>query len=43
MKLVLDALIDKNKFATIDENEYGKVWIVLFRGNSLNDFSVLNY
>lgn len=43
MKLVLDVLIGKNKFAAIDENEYDKVWIVLFKGNALKDCSVLNY
>ena len=27
----------------MDENEYGKIWIVVFKGNALIDYSVLNY
>ena len=43
MKLVLDAFDWKNEFTTMDENEYGKIWIVVFKGNALIDCSVLNY
>ena len=40
---LVNALIGKNEFTTMDENEYGKIWIVVFKGNALIDYSVLNY
>ena len=40
---MVNALIGKNEFTTMDENEYGKIWIVVFKGNALIDCSVLNY
>ena len=40
---MVNALIGKNEFTTMDENEYGKIWIVVFKGNALIDYSVLNY
>ena len=39
----VNALIGKNEFTTMDENEYGKIWIVVFKGNEVIDCSVLNY
>ena len=40
---MVNDLIGKNEFTTMDENEYGKIWIVVFKGNALIDCSVLNY
>lgn len=40
---LVNTLIGKNEFTTMDENEYGKIWIVVFKGNALIDYSVLNY
>ena len=40
---MVNSLIGKNKFTNMDENDYGKIWIVVFKGNELIDCSVLNY
>lgn len=40
---LVNTLIGKNEFTTMDENDYGKIWIVVFKGNELIDYSVLNY
>jgi 2,3-bisphosphoglycerate-dependent phosphoglycerate mutase len=40
---MVNALIGKNEFTTIDESDYGKILIVVFKGNELIDYSVLNY
>ena len=40
---MVNTLIGKNQFATLDENDYGKLFIVVFKGSELIDYSVLNY
>lgn len=40
---LVNTLIGKNEFATMDENDYGKIWLLVFKGNDLIDYSVLNY
>ncbi|WP_051224616.1 SixA phosphatase family protein [Flavobacterium tegetincola] len=40
---MVNTLIGKNEFTTLDENDYGKLFIVVFKGKELIDYSVLNY
>ena len=40
---MVNALIRKNEFNNMDENDYGKIWFIVFRGDELIDYSVLNY
>ena len=41
--LLVNTLINENKFSELDENEYGKLWILTFRNNQLVDTTLLNY
>ena len=40
---LVNSLIGKNEFTTLNENDYGKLFIVVFKGKELIDYSVLNY
>lgn len=40
---MVNALIGRNEFNNMDENDYGKIWFLVFRGNELIDYNVLNY
>ncbi|MCW5911016.1 MAG: histidine phosphatase family protein [Cyclobacteriaceae bacterium] len=41
--LMVNALIGKNEFTNMDENDYGKIWFLVFKGDKLIDYSILNY
>lgn len=40
---MVNALIGKNEFTNMDESDYGKIWFIVFKGDELIDYSVLNY
>lgn len=40
---LVNALIGKNEFANMDEQDYGKIWFLVFKDDELIDYSVLNY
>ena len=40
---MVNMLIGKNQFANMEESDYGKIWILIFKGNELIDYIVLNY
>jgi len=40
---MVNLLIGKDKFPELDESEYGKIWVLIFKGDHLIDCSVLNY
>jgi len=40
---MVNALIGKNEFSNMDENDYGKIWFLVYKGDELIDYIVLNY
>lgn len=40
---MVNLLIGKDKFPELDESEYSKIWVLVFKGDLLIDCSVLNY
>ncbi len=40
---MVNALIGKNEFPLMDDNDYGKIWILVFKGDELIDRTLLNY
>ena len=40
---MVNLLIGEDKFLELDESEYGKIWVLIFKGDQLIDCSVLNY
>ncbi len=40
---LVNALIGKNEFSNMEEQDYGKIWFLVFKGDELIDYSVLNY
>lgn len=40
---MVNLLIGEDKFPELDESEYGKIWVLIFKGDQLIDCSVLNY
>ena len=40
---MVNTLIGKNEFTTMEESDYGKIWFLVFKGNELIDYSILNY
>jgi broad specificity phosphatase PhoE len=41
--LLVNTLIKENRFSEMDENDYGKLWILTFRNHQLVDITLLNY
>lgn len=41
--LLVNSLIDFQKYQDIDETDYGKIWIVTFKNEHLTDCILLNY
>lgn len=40
---MVNLLIGEDRFPELDESEYGKIWVLIFKGDQLIDCSVLNY
>ena len=40
---IVNSLINSSKFKDVDEDDYGKIWIVTFRNDKLSDCILLNY
>ncbi len=40
---MVNTLIGKNEFTSMEESDYGKIWFLVFKGNELIDYSILNY
>lgn len=40
---MVNALIGKEEYPLMDDNDYGKIWILVFKGDKLVDRTVLNY
>lgn len=40
---MVNLLIGEDRFPELDESEYGKIWVLLFKGDQLIDCTVLNY
>lgn len=40
---LVNKLISETKFIALDENEYGKIWIITFKNEKLIDCFLLNY
>lgn len=38
-----NVLINESKYSDIDESDYGKIWIITFKNDTLADCIVLNY
>ncbi len=41
--LLVNKLIKENKFSEMDENDYGKLWVLTFQNNQLMDITLFNY
>jgi len=40
---MVNSLIGKNEYPLMDDSDYGKIWILVFKGEELIDRTVLNY
>jgi 2,3-bisphosphoglycerate-dependent phosphoglycerate mutase len=40
---LVNSLIDESKYQNLDENDYGKIWIVTFKNDKKIDCILLNY
>lgn len=40
---MVNSLIGKDRFPLMDDNDYGKIWILVFKGDELADLTLLNY
>lgn len=40
---LVNSLIGKEEYPLMDDNDYGKIWILVFKGDELVDRTVLNY
>lgn len=40
---MVNILIGKEKYPLMDDDDYGKIWILVFKGDELMDCTVLNY
>lgn len=40
---MVNALIGKEEYPLLDDNDYGKIWILVFKGDELTDTTLLNY
>lgn len=40
---MVNALIGKEKYPLMDDDDYGKIWILVFKGSELVDLTLLNY
>jgi len=40
---MVNTLIGKEAYPLMDDDDYGKIWILVFKGNELVDQTVLNY